>query len=136
RWLSAAKPTELPEWSIRAVPVPDSSDRVEKPDAPASRNGTKAPILVFLPGIMGSHLAADDSRVWLNPLGLARGALSRITMDNPKVSEDGLVGMAYGKLVEQLGKTHEVELFPYDWRQPIQTLGEQFASRLAALLKN
>ena len=136
RWLSAAKPTELPEWSVRAVPAPDSSDRVKKPDAPASRNGAKAPILVFLPGIMGSHLAADDSRVWLNPLGLARGALSRITMDSPKVSPDGLVGMAYGKLVEQLGKTHEVELVPYDWRQPIQTLGEQFASRLSALLKN
>ncbi|WP_374475164.1 CHAT domain-containing protein [Zoogloea sp.] len=131
RWLSAAEPFKLPEWSASAAPELDLQG-----SAPASRNGAKAPILVFLPGIMGSHLNAEGSRVWLDPLGLARGALSRITMDSPKVSPDGLVGMAYGKLVERLGKTHEVKLFPYDWRQPIQTLGEQFAEWLAALLKN
>jgi hypothetical protein len=34
------------------------------------------------------------------------------------VAEAGLVGMAYGKLVKQLGKTHQVELFPTTGASP------------------
>ena len=53
-------------------------------------------ILVFLPGIMGSNLNADNARVWIDPLGLAGGELARIAMNSgAQVSKDGLVGMAY-----------------------------------------
>lgn len=135
RWLTADQPTELPEWATRAQPEIDRDDRVAPPAAPKSRGDTRAPILVFLPGIMGSNLDADGNRVWLDPLGLARGALSRIAIDSKaRVAEAGLVGMAYGKLVKQLGKTHQIELFDYDWRQPIAKLGEQLAGRLSDLL--
>ncbi len=136
RWLTDAEPAKLPEWATRAQPEIDQDDRVKRPDAPTqSRGDTRAPILVFLPGIMGSNLDADGTRVWLNPLGLARGALSRIAFDSKaKVAEAGLVGMAYGKLAAQLGQSHEVNLFDYDWRQPIATLGKLLAGRLATLL--
>jgi hypothetical protein len=97
----------------------DSGEEARRASLPAT---ARAPILVFLPGIMGSHLDADNSRVWLAPLGLARGALSQHhhgQQGRRWQPRRGLVGMAYGKLVKQLGKTHEVRLFPYDWRQPI-----------------
>ena len=135
RWLTADAPTDLPEWATPAQPELGDDDTVAQPKAPQSRGDARAPILVFLPGIMGSNLDADGKRVWLDPLGLARGALSRIAFDGKaRVAEAGLVGMAYGKLAQKLGDTHRVELFDYDWRQPIARLGEQLAGRLSDLL--
>jgi len=135
RWLTDAEPAKLPEWATRALPAIDPDDRVAPPDAPASRGGGHAPILVVLPGIMGSHLKADRRRVWLAPLDLARGSLGQIAFDSEAtVAADGLVSLAYGKLVERLGKTHRVELVDYDWRQPIASLGKQLADRLTKLL--
>lgn len=135
RWLSAPDPAELPEWASRAQPEPGLDEVLKDPPPPPSRGNSRAPILVFLPGIMGSNLDADNNRVWLAPLDLARGALSRIAMDSKaEVAACGLVGIAYGKLVKRLGQTHEIRLFPYDWRKPLMDLGEQFAGWLKALL--
>ena len=135
RWLSEPDPADLPEWTSRAQPQADLGDTLTNPPPPPSRGNSRAPILVFLPGIMGSNLDADQERVWLSPLGIARGALSRIAMDSQtEVTPSGLLGMAYGKLIKRLAQNHEVRLFPYDWRQPLMTLGEQFADWLSKLL--
>ncbi|WP_374493847.1 CHAT domain-containing protein [Zoogloea sp.] len=135
RWLSEPDPAELPEWASRAQPQADLGDTLTNPPPPPSRGNSRAPILVFLPGIMGSNLDADQERVWLSPLGIARGALSRIAMNGKaKVTPSGLLGMAYGKLIKRLAENHEVRLFPYDWRQPLMKVGGQFAGWLRKLL--
>jgi hypothetical protein len=109
RWLSAPDPAELPEWASRAQPEPGLDEVLKDPPPPPSRGNSRAPILVFLPGIMGSNLDADNSRVWLAPLDLARGALSRIAMDSPKVSSTGWWAWPMASSWKRLGQTHEVE---------------------------
>jgi hypothetical protein len=130
-WLSAADPLALPEWASPAVPEATAS-RV-----PTSRgDALPAPaVLVYLPGIMGSEIAANGDKIWLDPLDLARGRLERIAMGSTaNVTPQGLVGMAYGKLADHLARSHELVTFTYDWRQPIAALGAILAGTLRKTL--
>ena len=44
--------------------------------------------------------------------------------------------MFYGKLAEHLAASHRVERFAYDWRQPLDVLGERFGEFLSSLLQS
>ena len=88
-WLAADDPTRLPDWDNPAIAEPESV-----PEA-LSRGAGLAPLLFFLPGIMGSRLEADGDPIWLEPLRLAGGGLKRIAMvSKAEVSTDGLVDLA------------------------------------------
>lgn len=131
-WLSAADPLALPEWATSAMPEPEASK------VPTTSRGDATPpasVLVYLPGIMGSELAANGDKIWLDPLDLARGRLERIAMGSTaNVTPQGLVGMAYGRLADHLARSHELITFAYDWRQPIATLGTTLADTLRKAL--
>ncbi|UVJ41798.1 CHAT domain-containing protein [Pseudomonas sp. LS1212] len=128
-WLLDATPQARAPWQ-EPLALPDLEPAIEvskeRGEAPVA---TARPVLIFLPGIMGSHLAADGNRVWLDPLGLATGSLPRIAMTSRRtVSKDGLVTLTYAKLIEHLQLSHQVIIHDYDWRQPIATLGKGLAS--------
>lgn len=79
----------------------------------------KRPIVVLLPGIMGSTLAVNEQLVWINFLGFVGGSLTRLqhSIDNNKnVRADGLVASSYKKLVDYLKRDYDVVTFPFDWR--------------------
>lgn len=88
------------------------------------------PVVFILPGIMGTHLAANGSRVWINPLSLAGGGLRKLAIDAPNVDAQALVGLAYGDLVEYLSQSHDVVTFPYDWRRSIADAATDLARAL------
>ena len=135
-WLTRTDPEQSAPWQPLALPelTPAASGRASRGEAEPADN--TLPVVVFLPGIMGSHLAADDNRIWLDPLDLARGRLSRISMGTRKtVREDGLVGLAYDRLADHLETGHRVVRHDYDWRQPIQKLGSDLAGVLRTTLK-
>ena len=134
-------PSALGAWLLDAVPqgrvpwqepltLPDLApvaDRGADRGAPEPLANAR-PVLIFLPGIMGSHLAADGNRVWLDPLDLATGSLPRIAMNSRRtVRKDGLVELTYAKLAEFLQISHQVIVHDYDWRQPIAALGKGLA---------
>ena len=86
------------------------------------------PAVFVLPGILGSHLAADGKRIWLS-LRLV-GGLARLRYRpgvDDQVTPDGAVGLVYDDLIDHLAATHEVIEFAFDWRRPI----EEEARRLA-----
>ena len=131
RWLSDDSPADLAEWTTPALP------ELEPPPAAATRGDAKPPeaALVFLPGIMGSHLAANGDKIWLDPVKLAIGRLTRIAMNtDAQVSEAGFVNLAYGRLADHLSATHTLIRFAYDWRQPIANLGKKLATTLRSAL--
>ena len=135
-WLTADAPEQAAPWQPLAVPElePAAAGRASRGEPEPADN--TLPVLVYLPGIMGSHLAADGNRIWLDPLDLARGRLARIAMGSSKVvREDGLVGLAYGKLADHLDASHRVIRHDYDWRQPIRALGVALARVLRAALQ-
>ena len=135
-WLTHEAPEQAAPWQPLDLPElkPAAAGRTSRGENEPVDNSV--PVLIFLPGIMGSHLVADDNRIWLDPLDLARGRLSRIAMGTHKtVHEDGLVGMAYGKLADHLEASHHVIRHDYDWRQPIRRLGADLAGVLRTALQ-
>jgi hypothetical protein len=84
---------------------------------------------------MGSHLqVGGKDRVWFDPLDIAAGGLSKIAWGQPGVEADELFGMFYGELCKTLAQSHRVERFAYDWRQPLDVLGERFGEFIARLM--
>ncbi len=94
------------------------------------------PVVVVLPGVMGSHLCVRrDDRVWFDPADIALGGLEKIAWEQGGVEAEKLFSMFYGKLCEHLAASHRVEPFPYDWRQPLDVLAERLGEFLDRLLK-
>ncbi len=133
-WLICDKPTELKMFR----PLPDRIEDLQALQRAASRDAQAAdrPVVVVLPGVMGSHLRVDGKdRVWFDPLNIAKGGLEKIAWGKSGVEAEDLFSMFYGGLCGELAKTHRVEAFPYDWRQPIDVLAERLGEFLDRLLK-
>jgi len=92
------------------------------------------PIAVLLPGTMGSELKAGGDQVWLNYASLFAGGLGKLKMGKPDITPVGLVDDFYGPLVEFLALSHDVEIFPYDWRHSIRDAAARLAEKLAPLV--
>jgi hypothetical protein len=85
---------------------------------------------------MGSHLWVNGKdRIWFDPLDIAGGGLARIAWGQPGIEAEKLFGMFYADLCDFLARSHRVERFAYDWRQPLDVLGERLAEFLNRLLR-
>ncbi|MBL8280247.1 MAG: CHAT domain-containing protein [Pelomonas sp.] len=98
------------------------------------------PILVVLPGIMGSELALQDgSPVWLGLGALLTGRLRHLPLDpanpgNTALRASGLVPTAYERLLVEAERHFRVMAWPYDWRRSIDDLGADLRQQLDQLL--
>lgn len=113
----------------------------EAPSIAPARSATgvtgRRPVLFVLPGIMGSSLAVRDAseEVWLSIPRLALGQLDRLRMDQGlPIKPTGLLGMAYGDLIEFMGRSHDVLPFPYDWRNSVREAAARLADEVAKAL--
>ena len=86
------------------------------------------PAVFVLPGILGSNLQQGGRRVWLALALFANlDTLAYRPGGADGVAPDGPIELVYGKLIDHLAATHEVQPFAFDWRRPI----EEEAQRLA-----
>lgn len=121
-------------------PIETAAEVIEDAQAPIARGTTAVaaptgprPIVVVLPGTMGSALRIKDEEIWLSFRRLLFGALGRIAYG--KGAEPfALIDSFYGPLVEHLRHSHRVEVFPYDWRDSVQAAGGHLADRIEPLL--
>lgn len=95
---------------------------------------TPRPIVVVIPGTMGSELQVGDRRVWLSYWALLRGGLGDIGWDAADVQPLDLLDDFYGPLLEHLAREHRVEVFPYDWRRSVRDSAQGLAALLGRLL--
>jgi pimeloyl-ACP methyl ester carboxylesterase/tetratricopeptide (TPR) repeat protein len=110
-----------------------------KPKAPARGVRRAAlssgPLAIVLHGTMGSHLAQDNDKIWLDYRALCKGRLAELGITMPRVVSLGLLDDFYGDFVDYLGASHRVEPFHYDWRLSIidsaHALSRLVSSRLA-----
>lgn len=111
-----------------------------RPDQPIPRfvRGGKSegprPQVFVLPGIMGSHLAVGDDRVWLDPVDLALGHFGLLAIDSAGVRPDAPIEMCYGDLIDHLSQSHEVRPFAYDWRRSIREEARRLGDAIEAIL--
>jgi CHAT domain-containing protein/pimeloyl-ACP methyl ester carboxylesterase len=99
-----------------------------------STDGNK-PIVILVPGIMGTHLKVAGTRVWIEFGKIAEGEFSHLTGDASGIDTDGVVKMTYQALGNFLSSSHEVLYYPYDWRLSLHGKGKEFAVYMDQVLK-
>lgn len=114
-------------------------------DRRVERGGERAPrpVVILLPGIMGSHIARHDKnpkdidRIWFNVFRLGFGQLSRIAdIADPQAFAEDIWERIYGDLADYLGASHDVVRCPYDWRQPVGICADALQQRIASALQD
>ncbi|WP_373331369.1 DUF7379 domain-containing protein [Salmonirosea aquatica] len=98
----------------------------------------KKPIVILLPGIMGSNLTFQDQQVWVNYLSILRGDLTSLEHsdeNNRNIMAPSVVEASYKKLTDFLSPDYDVVVFPYDWRLSIPQSGEALNSKVVELLQ-
>lgn len=131
-------------WLVNGLTRADHSDGGFQPIAAApheepkwreavrrSRSiATPRPLAVVLPGTMGSGLQADGDAIWLRYLALFRGGLGRLRPGKAEVEPTEVLDEFYGPLIEFLARSHQVEVFPYDWRLSVRAAAAKLAAKL------
>ena len=102
-------------------------------DIPPS--GTK-PIVVLLPGIMGSNLSQKNKEIWLHYGRILTGGLINLGYSNVnKIVADSVVKTSYYKLYKWLSAKYDVVVYPFDWRKPLPECANEFNTKIKSLLK-
>ncbi|MRT17605.1 CHAT domain-containing protein [Vitellibacter sp. q18] len=101
----------------------------------APPSGTK-PIVVMLPGIMGSNLSQKDKEIWLHYGRILSGGLMNLDYSNVnKIVADSVVKTSYYKLYKWLSGKYDVVVYPFDWRKPLPECAAEFNLKIKSLLK-
>ncbi|TDQ77464.1 DUF7379 domain-containing protein [Sphingobacterium yanglingense] len=89
------------------------------------------PIVILLPGIMGSLLNDKKGNVWLNiPRILGGDFVDNLDITSDYVFADGVIAKYYKKLGEYLLKDNDVKVYPFDWRKSLLDTVSAFADLL------
>jgi len=95
---------------------------------PKLESGTK-PIVVLVPGIMGSNIYFEKDRKWLDFVELNKGALgSELDVENyGKTSSDSIIEKFYKAFHDFLIREgHDVIVHPFDWRKSLSDCVDEF----------
>ncbi len=92
------------------------------------------PIVVLLPGIMGSNLSQGNKELWINYWRLLWGKLVSLDIDNEDVEALSVVKTSYGALKTYLSEKYDVVVFPFDWRKSLTNTASLFNDKISALL--
>lgn len=95
--------------------------------------GTR-PIVVLLPGIMGSNLSASDKLVWINYLRFLAGDLQKLDIKAGGIQARSLIKTSYAGLVKHLQQSYDVVTFAFDWRLQLNDTAVLFKNKIEELL--
>ncbi len=88
------------------------------------QSGTK-PIVILLPGIMGSHLYHGDDKIWIDFEAILKGKIRSELDISDDVNAESIVGNFYSDLVDHLEDRYDVYCFAYDWRRSLKHAADQ-----------
>jgi hypothetical protein len=97
----------------------------------------KKPIVVLLPGIMGSNIYdGNGDKLWLAYLKAIFGGLMDLeSLDDAGYKAASLIKTSYKQLRDRLSFTYDVVLYPFDWRQQLNETAKKFNETIVSLLK-
>jgi hypothetical protein len=93
----------------------------------------KKPIVLILPGIMGSNLSKNDTLLWINYLKFINGGLEEIKSNDIRATS--LVASSYKLLTESLLESYDVVTFPFDWRLDLRESAGKLKDKIEELMK-
>jgi len=94
-------------------------------------SGTR-PILLLLPGIMGSNLSDNGDKIWIDYLKFISGGLKRLDRDT--ISASSIVKSSYGKFYQHFSEHYDVVTFAYDWRKLLSETATVLHKKIKQLL--
>ncbi len=93
------------------------------------------PILVLLPGIMGSNLEQDTKELWLHYGRILTGGLTKLNYSpKNKIQATSVVKTSYFKLYDWMSNKYDVVVFPFDWRKPLSDATSDFNKKIEQLM--
>lgn len=93
------------------------------------------PIVVLLPGIMGSNLEILKKEIWLQYGRILTGGLTKLEYEpQSKVKATSVVKTSYQKLHDWLSNKYDVVVFPFDWRKPLPDSAAIFNEKIKELM--
>ncbi len=97
--------------------------------------GTK-PIVILLPGIMGSNLTKKDELIWINYDKFLAGDIIKLSDINSKdIKAASIVKTSYSDIVDFLSGKYDVVTFPYDWRLHLDEAAKLFNDKIEKLFE-
>ncbi|MBK8501049.1 MAG: CHAT domain-containing protein [Saprospiraceae bacterium] len=92
-------------------------DFVDLGEETTSNISGNRPIVLLLPGIMGSNLHVAGDKIWADFGRIGKGDIKKkLKADASGVTAGSIIGKYYSSLVNELIKTYDVSVFPFDWR--------------------
>ncbi|MFA6971196.1 MAG: CHAT domain-containing protein [Gallionella sp.] len=88
----------------------------------------------LLPGIMGSHLALDNDRIWLDIVDLMPGGMEKLKLGAFNIKAEQVIQSSYNPMYEMLSSRFNVETFPYDWRLSVTDAAKKLAEAITRKL--
>lgn len=96
----------------------------------------KRPIVILLPGIMGSNLSKNGDKIWLAYVKAFFGGLMDLEhIDDKAITATSLIKTSYKQLADRLSHTYDVVVYPYDWRRQLNDCAKDFNNKIIELLK-
>lgn len=92
------------------------------------------PIVVLIPGIMGSNLSVKNKKQWLHYANIITGGLTNIDISNQNINANSIISSSYKKLAERLSNEYDVLIYPFDWRLQLNESAKAFETKINALL--
>jgi len=92
------------------------------------------PIVLLLPGIMGSCLKTNGKLTWIQYLSFFTGGLKNIAIETPDVISSGMVKTSYKELGDALGDEYDLVTFHFDWRIALRETAKQLATCVEKLM--
>lgn len=96
---------------------------------------TGAPTLFVIPGIMGTHLKNEESRLWASYPAIITGAMGKLAIDAKGIKPDGLHDPSYAAMVQYfIDKNYNVVTLGYDWRKNLLENAAQLRAEISKYL--
>lgn len=92
------------------------------------------PIVILLPGIMGSCLTLNGSLIWIEYLRMLSGELVRLDVAAKGILSPAVIETSYRDLGDFLSDEFDVVTFPYDWRLSPQDAANLLDGRIKTLM--
>ncbi len=101
---------------------------------PGIPTGNK-PIVVLLPGIMGSNLSGREGKIWLDYIKSVFGGLKNLEYQaDANISAQSVIQTSYKNLAERLSRNYDVLVYPFDWRMQLNDCAKAFNDTIIKLL--
>lgn len=96
----------------------------------------KKPIVILLPGIMGSNLSHNGDKIWLAYIRAVFGGLTdMLHVDDKTITATSIIKTSYKSLADRLSYTYDVVVYPFDWRRQLNDCAKELNDKIIELLK-